>query len=1010
MSVLSNSSPFVKIIEDLKKEAEVINRSYKSEIFTVKLDDYQIENDKDETDTGVLQLSGKTIDTKKFCAAELGGKYIDLFVGNERAPKLVAEILDSAQKVSYSEAKLVNDPGNSTMIFVAYNHAIAKGDVSVEDPRAQDPPVIMSTNIFSTSQSGAGTVPQDLYMYSCGEISSTEVAGALNTALITNKNEVLSQSPAVDAIDRYKSPGAAFFSHAFTADKKSILGINFSLQDADILHAFLNGLNTLDLTKAITFLRIGFFSPSVAVPDPRSKDRNAIVYKPPISLASSLGMNSATILQKNYSSALTEGLIAASAGASPYLRGRSLSRVGFEIFLAPQTLVNPDINSAANQSGFRKFPVRDPMVPIASVDSFKVTVQNSPIAAFTSQVCDLKITVHDKSRLEELSSLIAVQDFPSNFLEIEYGYSHPDSDPVTGTAVGRFLNLMKMKQVYTVAGYSMSIKDQSAEISLKLVSFAEKAITSVPCITGFLISVKTVLQYLNNMTLTQFPDLFPKGSIQFDSLTSAGRMVERSLFIDVVDAVSRSASPKEDDNVKRAIKALTDAIVSGNSSSGTTLTPNQIQERAIGAAEDFGIGTARDRFFQQIDAANSNGFSFQDTFKKNHKEGKFVSAAQLISRFVLAPLASSTIFDEVQIHCFSFNDRAGYLSKQPISICPVDMQNLKTRLSYETAMKTSKIYSTAEVLNAILKECSNPHNVGFGVSDAVKSVQDARKAAEEARAAQESVEVSSPAEKTAEESKAEAQLTSKIKDIYTQVYGRFPDDPVFTVPRVRSTLQPLKKTIEEGPNAGKEINICKIIIYDEACTSLSEISSILGVASEDLTTYQPKVSNTDAGLKRIGTGARDDIKFVRSLLRKLYPTLKIGSGNSVVNGVNISTNTSGEVAQAQLVEALRGVYGSQQEAMPESAGEDITIIPAKLSFSMPGCPIVSRGQSIFVDMGTGTTLDNVYTVSSISHNIDSRGNFTTSVSLSPTSGGTVRGVSTKLERALKKFSSATSGP
>jgi hypothetical protein len=337
------------------------------------------------------------------------------------------------------------------------------------------------------------------------------------------------------------------------------------------------------------------------------------------------------------------------------------------------------------------------------------------------------------------------------------------------------------------------------------------------------------------------------------------------------------------------------------------------------------------------------------------------------------------------------------------------MQNLKARLSHETAMKTSKIYSTAEMLNAILKECSNPHNVGFGVSDAVKSVQDARKAAEEARAAQESAEVASTAEKTEEESKAEAQLTSKIKDIYAQVYGRAPDDPVFTVPRIRSTLQPLKKTIEEGPNAGKEINICKIIIYDEACTSLSEISSILGAASEDLTTYQPKVDNTNAGLKRIGTGARDDIKFVRSLLRKLYPTLKIGSGNSVVNGVNISTNTSGEVAQAQLVEALRGVYGSQQEAMPESAGEDITIIPAKLSFSMPGCPIVSRGQSIFVDMGTGTTLDNVYTVSSISHNIDGRGNFTTAVSLSPTSGGTVRGVSTKLERALKKFSSATGG-
>jgi hypothetical protein len=585
---------------------------------------------------------------------------------------------------------------------------------------------------------------------------------------------------------------------------------------------------------------------------------------------------------------------------------------------------------------------------------------------------------------------------------VEYGYSHPDSDPVTGTAVGRFLNLMRMKQVYTVAGYNLSIKDQSADITLKLVSLADKAILSVPCITGQLISVKTVLQYLNNMTLTQFPDIFPKGTLQFDASTSAGRMVDRSLFIDIVNAVNRASNYKDDDNVKRALTAIKDAITSNSASSDVNLNPNSIQEKMISAAESLGINAGiPDPFFEQM--ADGNSFSFKTTFRGSHKEGKFVSAAQLISRFVLAPLASSTIFDEVQVHCFSFNDRAGYLSKLPISVCPVDMENLKKRLSYETAMTNKKVYSTAEMLNAITKECSNPHNVGFGASDAVQAIQEARKKAEEARKTQEGAGVAPSGDKTVDESKAEALLTTKLRGIYEQVYpGENIEDPVFTVPRIKSTLQPLKKTVD-----GREINICKIIIYDDACTSLSELASILGAASEDLSTYQPKTDTDTAGLSKLGTGARDDIKFVRSLLRKLYPTLKIGSGNSVVSGVNIATSTSGDVAQAQLMEALRGVYGAQQESQTETAGEDITVIPAKLSFNMPGCPVVNRGQSIFVDLGTGTTLDNVYTVSSISHNIDSRGNFTTAVSLAPTSGGNVRGVSTKLERALKKFTSAT---
>jgi hypothetical protein len=574
---------------------------------------------------------------------------------------------------------------------------------------------------------------------------------------------------------------------------------------------------------------------------------------------------------------------------------------------------------------------------------------------------------------------------------------------VNGTAVGRFLNLMKMKQVYTVAGYNMSIKDQSAEISLKLVSLADKAILAVPCITGQLISVKTVLQYLNNMTLTQFPDIFPKGTLQFDSSTSAGRMVERSLFVNIVDAVNRSQNYKEDANVKRALTEIKDAITTNTISANSDLNPNKIQEKMISAAESLGINSSfGDPFFDKM--ANGKTFSFATNFRANHKEGKFVASSQLISRFVLAPLASSTVFDEVQVHCFSFNDRAGYLSKLPISVCPVDMENLKKRLSYDTAMTNSKVYSTAEMLNAILKECSNPHNAGFGVSDAVQAIQESRKKAEEARKQQDGAGVAPSGEKTADESKAEAQLTSKLTGIYAQVYpGVTVEDPVFTVPRVKSVLQPLKKTVD-----GREISICKIIIYDDACTTLSELASILGAASEDLSTYQPKVDSTTAGLAQISTGARDDIKFVRNLLRKLYPSLKIGSGNSVVSGVNIATSTSGDVAQAQLMEALRGVYGAQQETMTETAGEDITVIPAKLSFNMPGCPVVSRGQNLFVDLGTGTTLDNVYSVSSVSHNIDNRGNFTTSVSLAPTSGGTVRGVSTKLERALKKFTSATS--
>ena len=45
-----------------------------------------------------------------------------------------------------------------------------------------------------------------------------------------------------------------------------------------------------------------------------------------------------------------------------------------------------------------------------------------------------------------------------------------------------------------------------------------------------------------------------------------------------------------------------------------------------------------------------------------------------------------------------------------------------------------------------------------------------------------------------------------------------------------------------------------------------------------------------------------------------------------------------------------------------------------------GCPVISYGQSFFVDFGTGTTVDNVFVVSGIQHQI-SKGKFETKLKM-----------------------------
>ena len=61
------------------------------------------------------------------------------------------------------------------------------------------------------------------------------------------------------------------------------------------------------------------------------------------------------------------------------------------------------------------------------------------------------------------------------------------------------------------------------------------------------------------------------------------------------------------------------------------------------------------------------------------------------------------------------------------------------------------------------------------------------------------------------------------------------------------------------------------------------------------------------------------------------------------------------------------------------------IIPAQLSMTTIGCPIIQFGQKLFVDLGSNTTADTIYSVTGIQHQI-SAGKFETSLTLTVNEG------------------------
>ena len=91
-------------------------------------------------------------------------------------------------------------------------------------------------------------------------------------------------------------------------------------------------------------------------------------------------------------------------------------------------------------------------------------------------------------------------------------------------------------------------------------------------------------------------------------------------------------------------------------------------------------------------------------------------------------------------------------------------------------------------------------------------------------------------------------------------------------------------------------------------------------------------------------------------------------------------------------------------------GVPITVSPMSLSIETFGFPFFRYTQQIFFDFGTGTTVDNIYAVSGITHTL-TPGEFKTSVTLFQIDGfGQYEGMASQLERALVAVADTTNQP
>ena len=122
-------------------------------------------------------------------------------------------------------------------------------------------------------------------------------------------------------------------------------------------------------------------------------------------------------------------------------------------------------------------------------------------------------------------------------------------------------------------------------------------------------------------------------------------------------------------------------------------------------------------------------------------------------------------------------------------------------------------------------------------------------------------------------------------------------------------------------------------------------------------------------------------KRLAEWFRREMPYMLWGTEGTMIKQLSAATSADSKLASFYMVKAAKnsGADGAVDRGLP------MTVMPVSMNATLVGCPLVQFMQQYFVDMGTGTTLDNRYRVIGVSHDIKP-GEYTTNVNFVPGEG------------------------
>jgi hypothetical protein len=416
-------------------------------------------------------------------------------------------------------------------------------------------------------------------------------------------------------------------------------------------------------------------------------------------------------------------------------------------------------------------------------------------------------------------------------------------------------------------------------------------------------------------------------------------------------------------------------------------------------------------------------FNPSETAKETEGKGKtpsrvrtthgVCSLAKLMSVFLLEPMQN--IDHEVQLIFYTFNDDAGWeASAKNIGRFPIEVDVFIDSFFRHLVSLGKGMLTIEEFIGFVCNTILNDNfSLGYGLREYYEPYDGSTGHALK--------EVSSKTEKNPGKKKANENVKSYESEVmkFAQVRGTQWRTPIVECQIETLTVReddPTKKSADTSTGAStSKKQLTRIHIFDKQAAPWKEAAAAVGTHdayavmkdSSELfkklgketpqTQYQvisalktQKVLTPEQWAANAGSTSLIPEKFMtlqkyKDIVARLVPTLKYGTNASGISSAVLSTKADSLVSTVNMTAQKQA---PQNNVHPNGSGAHklpVQVMPATLSMTVFGCPRMCPPQVYFIDFNTGTSMDNLYILTTVTHTI-SPGKFDTQLQLSYNEG------------------------